>query len=124
MCRIRARDDGSKVALTIAMTINVMNAMARAEYEREIDSALSASFPASDPLPWTFGVSREAMAVQPDLPRPRAALTDVIVGRERYGHRARAIAEVLGFAALVPLAILLAGAPIAAAVRALLWMLG
>ncbi|HEX4915620.1 MAG TPA: hypothetical protein VFV51_16795 [Vicinamibacterales bacterium] len=100
-----------------------MNAVARADYEREIDLALSASFPASDPLPWTFGVSREATAVQHNLSRPRAAVTDVIVGHERYGHRARAIAEVFGFAALVPIAILLAGVPIAAVVQALLSVL-
>jgi hypothetical protein len=54
------------------------------------------------------------------LSRPQATATEVIVGGERSGRRARAILEVFVLAALVPLGILLAGAPIAGAVRAVL----
>ena len=102
------------------MTTNLMSLTARAEYERELDQALVGSFPASDPLPWTLGVAVEpAMVHTARLPRPRAAASDVIVGRERSTHRARAIAELVGLTMLVPLAILVAGLPVAAAVRAL-----
>jgi hypothetical protein len=38
------------------MTTNLSNPISRAAYERELDLALAASFPASDPLPWTLGV--------------------------------------------------------------------
>ena len=33
------------------------DALNRAEYERDVDMALAGSFPASDPPPWTFGVT-------------------------------------------------------------------
>jgi len=35
------------------------HALSRADYERELDMTLSDSFPASDPPPWTFGVSTQ-----------------------------------------------------------------
>lgn len=46
------------------MTANLMNRISRAQYERELDLALAASFPASDPLPWTLGVAVEIEEVR------------------------------------------------------------
>ena len=103
------------------MTANLMNRISRAEYERELDFALAGSFPASDPLPWTFGVAFATENVPRAIPpAPRMAVADVIVGDEGLSHRARAIAEVIGLVMLLPLGILAAGVPIAAAVQALL----
>ena len=106
------------------MTARWIDTSPRARYEHEIDVALAGSFPASDPLPWTLGfaVEPEVMMSEP-LPRPRADAIDVVVSASRSSRRARAIAEVIGFTLLVPVAILLLGAPIAAAVRAVLSLL-
>jgi len=112
---------GLEVALLKGMTVELMDPAARAEYEREIDLALAGSFPASDPLPWTLGVAMAPEAMRTDrYPLPRAAAVDVIVdARAAFGYRRRAsIAEAMFLVALVPLAILLIGLPIVAAIRA------
>lgn len=106
------------------MTATWIDTSARARYEREIDVALAGSFPASDPLPWTLGFAVEPEVVMSEpLPRPRAHAVDVVVSASRSAHRGRAIAEVIGFALLVPVGILLIGVPIAAVVRAVLSVL-
>lgn len=102
----------------------------RAEYERELDQALAGSFPASDPPPWTFGVSSPESLPRRDIPTPEAAATDVVIAAgEAYGYRRFAsVAEAIGITSLVPLAILLVGVPIALLLRglaeAVVWLLG
>jgi hypothetical protein len=59
-------------------------ALTRTEYERELDTALAGSFPASDPPPWTFGASPWMEVAAPILGRPVPAAVDVIV---RDGYR-------------------------------------
>ena len=103
------------------MTVELMDRVARAEYEREIDVALAGSFPASDPLPWTLGVAMQPETIRTDrLPRPRAAASDVIIDpRAALGYRRLVgVAEAMALLALVPIAILLIGLPIVAAIRA------
>ena len=103
------------------MTVEPMDRVTRAEYERALEVALVGSFPASDPLPWTLGVAMAPEAIRTDrYPRPRAAAVDVIVDpRAALGYRRLAgIAEAMALMALVPIGILLIGIPIVAAIRA------
>ncbi len=97
------------------MSVALMDGDTRAEYEHDIDVALAGSFPASDPLPWTLGVSEMR---EPHLARPHAAAEDVIVDSSAARRRLASFAELFGLLMLVPIAILLIGMPIAAAVRA------
>ena len=85
----------------------------RLETERELDLTLAGSFPASDPPPWTFGVP--SMTGPAHVGAQAAASSDVIIGegQSRRGRRMAAIGEVLAMSAIVPLAILIAGLPIA-----------
>jgi hypothetical protein len=102
------------------MTVQLKERVTRAAYDRELDFALAASFPASDPLPWTLGVAVPHEVARVDrIPRPRAAATDVIVESRTPGlRRLASVAEAFALAALVPVAILLIGLPIVAAIRA------
>ena len=103
------------------MTVEQMDQVTRAEYERELDLALAGSFPASDPLPWTLGLAMEPVAFRSGhVPRPRASAVDVIVDpRAAFGYgRLVSVAEAIALVALVPVAILAIGLPIAAAIRA------
>jgi hypothetical protein len=86
----------------------------RVEYERALDRALAASFPASAPPPWTFGVTGAAH-VSP-IPAAVAPFTQEVVVEEGRS-RMVSVFEALGFAMLIPVAILAIGAPIALAAR-------
>lgn len=105
--------------------------MTRAEYERELDAAIAGSFPASDPLPWTLGAP-SWMDLEPAVPRTGtvAAVTEVIV-RDGYrvgGVRLGSLGEAIALAAVVPIAILIAGVPVVALVHgvtsAIAWLSG
>ena len=98
------------------MSVTLLDRQTRAEYEHDIDVALAGSFPASDPLPWTLGVPDTREVTHQRM--PRAARVDVIVGGSATSRRLRSFAELFGLLMLVPIAILLIGLPIAAAVRA------
>lgn len=100
--------------------IMVMDPVARATYERDLDFALAGSFPASDPLPWTLGMSDASLLARTELlPRPRAAVVEVVLdARSSRYRRLSSLAEVFALAMLVPIGILLVGLPIVAAVRA------
>ena len=96
-------------------------ALRRAEYEREVDTTLAGSFPASDPPFWTFGVSRADELHRHDavFAGSRPAAIDVVVrddGRRLGGIRLANVAEAIAMMALLPLAILLAAAPVIAVV--------
>ena len=106
-------------------------AMTRAEYERELDAAIAGSFPASDPLPWTLGAP-SWMDFEHAIPKTgtAAAVTEVIV-RDGYrvgGVRLASLGEAIALAAVLPLAILIAGAPVVALVwavaNAIAWLSG
>ena len=106
-------------------------ALTRAEYERELDAAIAGSFPASDPPPWTLGASSWMDLAAPvsktgSLP----AVTEAIV-RDGYrvgGSRLASLGEAIAMAAMVPLAILIAGVPVAALIwgiaHAVSWFAG
>jgi hypothetical protein len=108
-------------------------ALRRAEYEREVDTTLAGSFPASDSPFWTFGVSPAD-----ELDRPnsvygvsRPAAIDVIIrdeGRRLGGIRLANIGEAIAMMAVLPFAILIAGAPLIAVVwglsHAVAWLTG
>jgi hypothetical protein len=101
------------------MMVELKDRVGRADYERELDLALAGSFPASDPLPWTLGIAAEPqMASSVRQTRPRAAASDVIIDSRSFGRRLATVVEVIALAALVPIAILLIGLPIVAAIRA------
>jgi hypothetical protein len=106
-------------------------AMTRAQYERELDVAIAGSFPASDPLPWTLGASKW-MDFEAAIPKTgtAAAVTEVIVG-EGYrvgGLRLASLGEAIALAAMVPLAILIAGMPVVVLMwgvaNAVAWLIG
>lgn len=105
-------------------------ALTRAEDERELDVALAGSFPASDPPPWTFGVSSGFHFDRLVVPLPIPAQVDVVIGGSRRfgGSRLSSVAEAIGMVALVPLGILIAGVPIVAVgwavVKAIAWLAG
>ena len=92
-------------------------ALTRAEYERELDTTLAGSFPASDPPSWTLGAS-PWMDLEARIPRPVPAAIDVII-RDGYrvaGIRLAGLSEAIALAAMVPLAILIVGVPLVALV--------
>lgn len=96
-------------------------ALTHARYERELDRALAGSFPASDPPPWTFGVSHSTDFDDSVFAAPRPAAVDVVI-REGYrfgGTRLASLAEAIAMVATVPIAILIAGLPVVALTWAL-----
>lgn len=106
-------------------------AFTRAEYERELDAVIAGSFPASDPPPWTLGAS-SWMDLEAPIPKTGSvpAVTEVIVG-DGYrvgGVRLASLGEATALAAMVPLAILIAGVPVVALVwgiaNAVSWLTG
>ncbi len=106
-------------------------ALTRAEYERELDAAIAGSFPASDPPPWTLGAS-PWMELAAPVPKTGSApvSTEVIVA-DRYrvgGVPLASLGEAIGLAAMVPVAILIAGVPVVALVwgvaNAVSWLIG
>ena len=58
-------------------------ALTRAEFERELDTTLAESFPASDPPPWTLGASAW-MVEDTVVDAPIPAAIDVVF---QEGHR-------------------------------------
>lgn len=105
-------------------------ALSRAEYERELDLTLAGSFPASDPPPWTLGVSAGPNFGALVVAAPVPAQVDFVVGsRRRFGgSRLSSVAEAFGMVALVPIGILIAGLPIVAVgwavMKAIGWLMG
>lgn len=103
-------------------------AFTRADYERELDLTLAGSFPASDPPYWTLGVSPSRAESVFDPARPAAV--DVVVrdGARYGGSRLTSLAEALALMATLPLAIVIAGAPVVAVVwvitYAVAWLTG
>jgi hypothetical protein len=91
-------------------------ARSRAEYENDVDMTVTGSFPASDPPPWTFGVSSGFNFDGLLVPLPIPARVDVVTGGSRRfgGSRLSSVAEATGMVALIPIGILMAGVPIAA----------
>jgi hypothetical protein len=93
-------------------------ALTRAEYERKLDMTLAASFPASDPPFWTLGESSPPDLDDSAFGASRPAAID-IVEREGYrlgGTRLASLGEAIAMMAVLPLAILIAGAPVLALV--------
>lgn len=90
--------------------------------EDAIDNALSQSFPASDPPPWTLGVVRDDLGV-PD-PSPRggraAAVSGSRAGSPTWVQGILSLVEGSAVVALFALAILLIGSVLALGVRLLL----
>lgn len=91
------------------------DALSRAEFERELDVTLAGSFPASDPPPWTFGVSSGTpggLVVAAPVP----AQVDLVIGGSRRfgGSRLSSVTEAIGMVALIPIGILIAGVPMVA----------
>ena len=105
-------------------------ARSRAEYDSDVDLALEGWFAASDPPPWTFGVSSGFNFDGLVVPLPIPAQVDLVIGRGRRfgGSRLSSVAEAIGMVALVPLGILIAGVPIVAVGWAVLsafaWLAG
>ena len=92
------------------------SAFARSEYERVLDLTLAGSFPASDPPPWTLGVSPSAQPWHAGAQTPAAI--DVIIPKSHRsgGTWIAAVGEAMAMMATLPLAILIAGVPVAALV--------
>ena len=105
-------------------------ALSRAEYERDVDSTLANSFPASDPPSWTLGASPwmgfETAAIRTPVP----AAVDVVLQDRRSigGIPLASIGEVFLLVSTVPLGILIVGVPIVALVwsiaSAATWLTG
>lgn len=106
------------------------HALSRAEYERDVDMALAGSFPASDPPPWTFGVTSGTKFCGWVVAAPVPAQVDLVVsGSRRFGgSRLSSVSEAIAMVALIPLGILIVGVPIVALGSALLnairWTVG
>lgn len=107
-------------------------ALTRADYERELDTAIADSFPASDPLPWTLGAS-SWMDKAATIPKTgmAPAVTEVIQRDDGYrvgGFRLASLGEAIALATMVPFAILIAGVPVVALVwgiaNAVFWLAG
>jgi len=94
-------------------------ALTRAEYERELDMTIAASFPASDPPPWTLGVASANDFFGTAVPVPIPAAIDVVItGGCRFGGtRLATLAEAIALVATVPIALLIAGVAVLGVVR-------
>jgi hypothetical protein len=107
-----------------------MSALARKEYERELDMTLAGSFPASDPPSWTFGVTASADARDSVFAAARPAAVDVVIrdGRRVGGIRLSSLGEAIAMVGILPVAILIAGLPVVALVwgisNAVSWLTG
>lgn len=96
--------------------------------ERAVDQILAGSFPASDPPSWTLGIAR-VDAIDSGLNAKNRGVVDV--SSPHYSDRTLlqhsvSLAGAIGIALLVPFVLLLAGLPIALAVRlaeAISWLL-
>ena len=102
-------------------------ALSRVEFERALDSTLAGSFPASDPPPWTLGVAAADDFFSATIPAPVPASIDVVIAEgPRFGRGLAVIAEAIGLAAMVPVAILIAGLPVIVLIwsvaRAVAWL--
>jgi hypothetical protein len=104
------------------------HSLTRLEYERALDITLAGSFPASDPPPWTLGVSADDDFFSTTHRAAIPAAIDVVVedGPRFGGSGLASLAEAIVLAATVPFAILIAGLPVAAlawaVTRALGWL--
>jgi hypothetical protein len=98
-------------------------ALTRADYERELDMTLAGSFPASDPPFWTLGVSPRTDLDDSAFGVSRPAAVDVVVreGHRFGGSRLASLGEAIAMMATLPLAILIAGAPVVALVWAIMY---
>jgi hypothetical protein len=97
--------------------------------ERALDSVLADSFPASDPPPWTLGITRpqperqgmNETAARDDSPvGTRESVIDVsrpATDGQTFPMGLMSLAGAAGIALLVPFVILLIGMPIALAIR-------
>ena len=86
----------------------------RVEYERALDRALAGSFPASDPPPWTLGVTGAAHGSA--IPAAVAPFTQEVIVEEGRSRMA-SVFEAMALVMLIPVAILVIGAPIALVAR-------
>ena len=101
-------------------------ARTRAQYERELDMTIAASFPASDPPFWTFGLPTDHQQDESMFPVSRPAAIDVVVrdGRRVGGIRLASLAEAIAMTATLPLAILIAGVPVLVLVWGITYIVG
>lgn len=103
--------------------------LTRTELERDLDIALAGSFPASDPPPWTFGVSVHT-SEPASVPRAGVApwASDVVIAGGRGRRRAASVLEAMAMTALVPVGVLAIAAPflllVWGVVAAATWLLG
>jgi hypothetical protein len=99
--------------------------MTRDEFEHEVDVALAGSFPASDPPPWTLGAVPPELEPSPRFPAAVApAAIDVVIAAGRARRRAAGVVEAMALVAVVPVAVLIVGAPIWGLGAAIAWLLG
>jgi hypothetical protein len=86
-------------------------AMTPEEMDREIDLALTGSFPASDPPPWTLGAAPEPPVPSPPPAAVAPAAIDVVIAAgPRTG--AASMLEALAMTALIPVGVLIVAAPL------------
>jgi hypothetical protein len=108
----------------MSAAVTTTYAMTRDEFEREVDVALAGSFPASDPPPWTLGAVPPELEASPRFPAAVApAAIDVVIAAGRGRRRAAGMAEAITMVALIPVAVLVAAAPIWGLGAAIAWLL-
>ena len=121
---------GGKAVDVLRAEVEAEPLQRRLAAERAVDSVLADSFPASDPPPWTLGITHpqperqttNAEAAAPDAGRAVPVKADVVdASRPSAGSRTflqglASLAGAAGIALLVPFVILVIGMPIALAV--------